>query len=77
MKTTHNSTYKKLAVQWLNEALCFVSSFVLADSLVLRNRQLLVAANRWQNNKKTLVPIYQLLPNVLVFPLFIAFLGFE
>jgi len=37
-----------LAVQWLNEALCFVSSFVLADSLVLRNRQLLVAANRWR-----------------------------
>ena len=26
---TANSTYKKLAVQWLNEALCFVSSFVL------------------------------------------------
>ena len=42
----HNSTYKKLAVQWLNEALCFVSSSVLADSLVLRNRQLLVAAKR-------------------------------
>jgi len=42
----HNSTYKKLAVQWLNEALCFVSSLVVADSLVLRNRQLLVAANR-------------------------------
>jgi len=42
----HNSTYKKLAVQWLNEALCFVSSFVVADSFVLRNRQLLVAANR-------------------------------
>jgi hypothetical protein len=41
-----NSTYKKLAVQWLNEALCFVSSSVLADSFVLRNRQLLVAANR-------------------------------
>jgi len=36
-----------LAVLWLNEALCFVSSFVVADSLVLRNRQLLVAANRW------------------------------
>ncbi len=32
---THNSTYKKLAVQWLNEALCLVSSFVVADSLVL------------------------------------------
>jgi len=41
-----NSTYKKLAVQWLNEALCFVSSFVVADSFRLRNRQLLVAANR-------------------------------
>jgi len=44
---TANSTYKKLAVQWLNEALCFESSFVVADSLVLRNRQLLVAAKRW------------------------------
>jgi hypothetical protein len=47
-KPAHNSTYKKLAVQWLNEALCFVSSFVVADSFVLRNRQLLVAANRYQ-----------------------------
>ncbi len=46
-KAADNSTYKKLAVQWLNEALCFVSSFVVADSLVLRNRQLLVAANRY------------------------------
>jgi len=44
--TCGNSTYKKLAVQWLNEALCFVLSFVVADSLRLRNRQLLVAANR-------------------------------
>jgi len=44
---TDNSTYKKLAVQWLNEALRFVSSFVVADRLVLRNRQLLVAANRY------------------------------
>jgi len=41
---TANSTYKKLAVQWLNEALCFVSSSVVADSFRLRNRQLLVAA---------------------------------
>jgi hypothetical protein len=30
-----NSTYKKLAVQWLNEALCFVSSSVVADSFRL------------------------------------------
>jgi hypothetical protein len=45
--TAYNSTYKKLAVQLLNEALCFVSSSVLADSFVLRNRQLLIAANRY------------------------------
>jgi len=45
--TGYNSTYKKLAVQWLNEALCFVSSLVLADSVVLLNRQLLVAAKRY------------------------------
>jgi hypothetical protein len=52
LKTNHrrrasaNSTYKKLVVQWLNEALCFVLSSVVADSFRLRNRQLLVAANR-------------------------------
>jgi len=46
-KTTgYNSSYKKLAVQWLNEVLCFVSSSVVVDSFRLRNRQLLVAANR-------------------------------
>ncbi len=52
-KTTYNSTYKKLAVQCLNEALCFGSSSVVADSLVLRNRQLLVAANRYGQVKQT------------------------
>jgi hypothetical protein len=36
------SIYKKLAIQWLNEALCTVSSFTAVGSLVLRNRQLLV-----------------------------------
>jgi len=41
-----NSTYKKLADQWLSEALCFVSSFVLAYSLVLRNHPFPVAAKR-------------------------------
>jgi hypothetical protein len=45
---TANSTYKKLAVQWLNEAFCFVSSSVVADSFRLRNRQLLVAAKRYK-----------------------------
>ena len=48
IKTPYNSTYKKLAVQWLNQALYFVSSSVLADSFVLRNRQLLIAAKRWR-----------------------------
>jgi len=47
-RASANNTCKKLAVQWLNEALFFVSSFVVADSSVLRNRQLLVAANRYK-----------------------------
>jgi len=49
---TGNSTCKKLAVQWLNKALCFVSSFLVADSFRLRNRELLVAANRYQKALK-------------------------
>jgi hypothetical protein len=44
---TYNSTYKKLAVQWLNEALFFVSSSVLAYSLVLRNPLLRQAPKRY------------------------------
>jgi len=55
--TPYNSTYKKLAVQWLNEVLCFVSSSVVADSFVLRNRQLLVAANRWLSVGKKKIPL--------------------
>lgn len=43
----HNSTYKKLAVQWLNEVPFFNQTFVQVDSLVLRNRQLLIAAKRY------------------------------
>ncbi len=42
-----NSTYKKLAVQWLNEALCNYQSLCLVDSEVLRNRHLRVAANHY------------------------------
>jgi hypothetical protein len=45
---TDNSGFKKLAVQCLNEHLCFVSSVVLADSFVLRNRQLLKPTKRWR-----------------------------
>jgi hypothetical protein len=41
-----NCTYKKLAFQWLNQHLCFVSSSIPADSFVLRNRQLLVGVKR-------------------------------
>ena len=46
-RPAYNSTYKKLAVQWLNEVQFFNQTFVQVDSLVLRNRQLLIAANRW------------------------------
>jgi len=43
---TANSTYPKVAVPWLNQALCFYQSLCLADSEVLRNHHLRVAANR-------------------------------
>ena len=46
IKTTANSTYLKVAIQWLNQALCFYQSFCLVDSEMLRNRYLRVAANR-------------------------------
>jgi hypothetical protein len=45
-RASANSTYKKLAVQWLIEHLYFVSSFVVADSLVLRNLLLRQAPKR-------------------------------
>jgi len=47
-----HSTYNKLAVQGLNEALCFVSSFVVADSFVLQNPLLRQAPNVNCNIKK-------------------------
>jgi len=55
-KTTgYNRRLAKKRVQCLNEALCFVSSFlVLADSLVLRNPLLRQAPKRYgqvQNNE--------------------------
>jgi len=53
--TTYNSTYPKVAVQWLNQALYFYQSSCLVDSEVLRNRHLRVAAKRWgafENNKQ-------------------------
>ena len=47
-KTTDNSTYPKVAVQWFNQALCFYQSFCLVDSEVPQNRHLRVAANRYR-----------------------------
>jgi len=44
---TANRRLAKKRVQCLNEALCFVSSSVLADSLVLRNPLLRQAPNRY------------------------------
>jgi len=41
-----NSTYKKLAVQWLNEVQFFNQTIVQVESFELRNRQLLIAAFR-------------------------------
>ncbi|MBK9042775.1 MAG: hypothetical protein IPN97_06135 [Saprospiraceae bacterium] len=32
-----DSTYPKVAVQWLNQVLCFYQSLCLVDSEVLRN----------------------------------------
>ena len=52
VKPAHNSTYKKLAVQWLNEVQFFNQSFVQVESFVLRNRQLLIAANRYGQVKE-------------------------
>ncbi len=46
IKTFANSTYPKVAVQWLNQALCFHQSLCLVDNEVLRNRHLRVAAKR-------------------------------
>ena len=43
---THNSGFKKLAVQWSQGVQFFNETFVVADSFVLRNRQLLKPENR-------------------------------
>jgi hypothetical protein len=45
--TAYNSTYKKLAFQWLNEVQFFNQTFVQIDNFVLRNLQLPKAAKRW------------------------------
>ncbi len=42
-----NSTYPKVAVKWLNQALCFYQSLCTFDNEVLRNRHLWVAVKRY------------------------------
>ena len=52
-KTPYNSTYPKVAVQWLNQVQCFYQSLCRIDREVLRNRHLRVAAKRcMQANSK-------------------------
>ena len=47
-RAAYNRRLAKKRVQWLNEAVGFVSGSVLADSLVLRNPLLRQAPKRWQ-----------------------------
>ncbi len=51
--TVLNSTYPKVAVQWLNQALCFYQSSCSVESEVLRNRHLRVAVKRYMPLFKT------------------------
>jgi len=57
---TANSTYPKVAVQWLNQALCFYQSYFLVNSEVFRNRHLRVGANRPCPQPK--IQVYSALP---------------
>jgi hypothetical protein len=66
LQTTHlrtdsrsagNSTYPKVAVQWLNQALCIYQSFCLVDSEVLRNLPLRQASAVGRNFKNRIIKI--------------------
>jgi hypothetical protein len=64
ISTTHNSTYKKLAVQWLNEALCFYQRLCLVDSEVLNSSfvhlmKFSAEKPRLRKAAKRYVPFYQ------------------
>jgi hypothetical protein len=50
--TGYNSGFKKLAVQWLPEVQFSNGTFVVTDSLVLRNRQLLKPTKRYMQMKE-------------------------
>ena len=47
-RATDNSGFKKLAVQWLQAVQFSNETFVVADSLVLQNRQLLKPTKRYK-----------------------------
>ena len=47
-RASGNSGFKKLAVQWLQEVQFSNETFAVADSLVLRNRQLLKPTKRYK-----------------------------
>jgi hypothetical protein len=55
-KTPYNSTYPKVAIQWLNQAFCFYQRLCLVDSEVLRNRHLRVAA--FQDKKQVFYQLF-------------------
>lgn len=46
-KSRHNSTYPKVAVKLLNQALCFNQNLRLTDSESLLNHHIRVAAKRY------------------------------
>ncbi len=52
-RASGNSGFKKLAVQCLNQVQFSNQTFALADSFVLRNRQLLKPAKRWLSYRET------------------------
>jgi hypothetical protein len=79
---THNSTYPKVAVRWLNmpalplrqagQAFCFYQSFCLVDSEVLINRHLRVAVKRcalWQMKTVHHINVYYVTNGNYVFPI--------
>ncbi len=52
----HNRRLAKKRVQCLNKAFCFVSSSVVADSLVLRNHQILKPTKRYASHAHLQTP---------------------
>lgn len=68
---TANRRLAKKLVQWLNEALCLVSSSVLADSFVLRNPLLRQEPKRYEplhsmsTNIENNLPIWTVVANIV------------